>query len=66
MLAWWSSSVTTTSSPGPHCRPSARERWKVSVVMFWPKTISDASAFKKSASAARAAATAVSVSTELG
>ncbi len=26
-LAWWSSSVTTTSSPASISRPSARERW---------------------------------------
>jgi len=29
MFAWCSSSVTTTSSPGPHPRPSARPRWNV-------------------------------------
>jgi len=32
-LAWWSSSVTTTSSPGPPTGAPARETWKVRVVM---------------------------------
>ena len=50
-LAWWSSSVTTISSPGPQPRPSARARWKVSVVMLAPKAISSGSAPRKSARA---------------
>ena len=63
-LAWWSSSVTTISSPGPQPRPRARDRWNVSVVMFWPNAISDAAPFRNSATVPRASAITASVSTE--
>jgi hypothetical protein len=66
MLAWWSSSVTTTSSPGPQRRPSARARWYVSVVMFAPKAISSGDPLTKSASVCRADSIAASVSALVG
>src|SRR5260370_88436 len=56
-LASWSSVVTTISSPAFSSRPMARASAKVIVVMFWPKTTSSRSQWKKSAMAARAAAT---------
>ncbi len=65
-LAWWSSSVTTTRSPAENVRPSVRERWKASVVMFAPKTISCGDAFRKSASDERAASIISSVSALVG
>ena len=37
-LASWSSDVTTTSSPGAQVREMASAKWKVSVVMFGPRT----------------------------
>ena len=43
-LAWWSSVVTTTSSPGPSVAPIERLRWKVIVVMLAPKAISSGDA----------------------
>ena len=65
-LAWWSSSVTTISSPGPQRRPNARARWKVSVVMLAPKATSPGEAFRKSARACLASAMASSVSWLVG
>ena len=53
-LAWWSSSVTMISSPGPHERPSALATWNVSVVMFAPNAISSADAPSSAASHSRA------------
>ena len=62
-LAWWSSSVTTISSPGPQPRPRARARWKVSVVMLAPKAISSARAAQEVGEGLRAPrASAASVS----
>ena len=66
MLAWWSSSVTTISSPGPQRRPSALARWNVSVVMLAPKATSWGEAFRKSASTCLASAIASSVSRLVG
>ena len=65
-LARWSSSVTTTSSPGCQPRASARARWKVRVVMLAPKAISSAPALRKWASAWRESAMIRSVSTLVG
>ena len=65
-LAWWSSSVTTISSPGPQPRPSARPTWNARVVMLLPKAISDGAAFRKSASARRASSSSWSVSRLVG
>ncbi len=61
-LAWWSSRVTTTSSPAPHPAPSARARWNVSVVMLAPKTISSGWPFSSAASRWRAPVITSSVS----
>ena len=61
-LASWSRRVTTTSSPGPQVRASARLTAKVRLVMFWPKTTSSGRPPRKSAIASRAAATTASAS----
>ena len=54
-LASWSMRERMISSPRLNSRPIDRDRCSVSVVMFWPKTISSGdSAFRKSAIAARA------------
>ena len=53
----------TISSPGLIMRPSERDTCSVSVVMFWPKTISSVEgALSRSAIAARASATTWSAS----
>jgi hypothetical protein len=65
-LAWWSSSVATISSPAAKVRPSVRERWKASAVVFAPKTISPGEAPRKSASAARDSSMRASVSALVG
>ncbi len=66
-LAWWSRSVTTTSSPGSQARLSDRAKAKVSVVMFAPKAISRGEpAPRKSAIASRAESTAASASRLVG
>ena len=59
-------SVTITTSPSRHSRPSARPRWKVSVVMFAPNTISSGEPPIQSASARRASRRAWSVSSLVG
>ncbi len=66
-MAWWSRRVTTTSSPGPHSAPSERARWKASVVMLAPKTISSGEgAFSSAAIRSRAPAMMSSVSALVG
>ena len=61
-LPRWSSSVTTSSSPGFQCRPMARAAWKSSVVAFAPKASSPLSAFSRSAMASLASWMCASVS----
>src|SRR5689334_22059447 len=53
-------------SPRPQLRPSARERWNVSVVMLAPKAISVGRAPNRSASARREDAMSASVSAVVG
>ena len=65
MLASWSRSVTTISSPGSSVRATAWASRKLSVVMFAPKAISSGSLPVKSAAAARARSTTASESAEV-
>ena len=60
-FASWSSLVQTISSPGSKSRPAVRERAKLSVVMFGPKTISSGAQPRNRPAVSRAFASSASV-----
>ena len=56
-FASWSSTVTTTSSPGRSVRANDRDRWNAIVVVFCPITTSCGVAPRNAAAAACASST---------